>query len=395
VALTKAGAVLNNAIKVNQFSHDDTLLGAPQLRFSVDSGRFNNDLITATTEQTITTTLQNSIAAGETLLGSIDGGSWQPLNASVEDKLLSWQVSLSGSGELVLKLVDTAGNQTILASESYAIDQAAPTATITDIVLSNDTGSSASDLITSVAEQTITATLSTALAADELLYGSLDGGSSWRLISDAVDGTAVSWSSGVTLQTGVNSLQFKVVDLAGNQGPLTRVEYTLLATDIDTSVVLFDLVNGASSSHSGRHFSSAVDYTIYLLVDSDSTQLTSAGSGWGSWSGGANLTASDKLVIVGDSGAIDIVGLYSAAGLADGDDLSAATDQLRLQVGNDSMVEQLIITAGGALTRRMAYSDLGIEAQLWSGAAQLASTLRSGQFLSSLPAGLLTSQGLS
>lgn len=377
------------------FDRHGELIPRGLVTLSSDSGRFANDLITDTAEQLVTMELSADLAYSELLLGRLDAeAEWLELTDYLQGRVLSWPVTLAASGNLQLMIEDGAGNQTVIVDQQFRVDAQAPTTQLTAISLSADSGADDSDFITSHAEQRITATLTAPLAEDELLYGSVDEGLSWQLISDRVSGTELDWATGATLH-GDSALVFKIVDVAGNQGPLTRVEYTLLATDIDTSVVLFDLVNGASSSHSGRHFSSAVDYTIYLLVDSDTTQLTSAGSGWGSWSGGANLTASDKLVIVGDSGAIDIVGLHSAAGLADGDDLSAATDQLRLQVGNDSMVEQLIITAGGALTRRMAYSDSGIEAQLWSGTAQLAGTLRSGQFLSSLPAGLLTSQGLS
>lgn len=295
--------------------------------------------------------------------------------------------------EVAQRDVDAAGNETIILEDTYTVDSSAPTVTISAVALSNDTGRSDSDLITSVAAQTITATLSAELSAGEMLYGSVDGGVTWRLITDAVDGTAVSWSVGATLE-GASSIQFKVVDVAGNEGAVASADYQLVASDVDTSVVVFDLVNGASSSHSDRNFDSNVEYTIYLLVDSDQSILNTSGSEWDSWSGGDNLSANDRVIIVGDTGAIDIADNYTYAGLADGDHLFAQTDQFGLKVGSNSTAEHLLLGSTGKLTRRMAYTSVA-SAQLWSGQAVFATPAAAAQYLSAIPDGLLTSQGLS
>ncbi len=82
----------------------------------------------------------------------------------------------------------------------------------------------------------------------------------------------------------------------------------------DTSIVVFDLVEGVSSSHSGRSFAADVSYTIYIRVDSDSHELSTDGiSGnadatWGTWGGAANLGADDAIILVGDDASNDVIG---------------------------------------------------------------------------------------
>ncbi|MFW2422136.1 MAG: hypothetical protein ACN4EJ_05930, partial [Porticoccaceae bacterium] len=363
-------------------------------QLSRDSGRFDSDLITDTAAQTITLELSAALAGNEDLLGSLDGGaSWTNLNDQLTEKVLSWDVTLPASGTLQLKIVDSAGNETLLVDDPYSVDSSAPTVTVSAITLDEDTGSSSTDRITTVAQQTISATLSAELSASEMLYGSVDDGETWRLITDAVDVTAVSWSVGATLD-GASSIQLKIVDVAGNEGAVASADYQLVASDVDTSVVVFDLVNGDSSSHSDRSFDSNVEYTIYLLVDSDQSILNASGSEWGSWSDGDNLSANDRVIIVGDTGAIDIADNYTYAGLADADHLFAQTDQFGLKVGSNSTAEHLLLDSTGKLTRRMAYTSVA-SAQLWSGQAFFATPAATAQYLSAIPDGLLTSQGLS
>jgi len=77
-------------------------------------------------------------------------------------------------------------------------------------------------------------------------------------------------------------------------------------THTQSNIVVFDLVGGNSSSHSERNFSATEEYTIYVLLDSDSRTMHTSGSDWGKWSGGSNLGGDDTVVIVGDTGPIDI-----------------------------------------------------------------------------------------
>jgi hypothetical protein len=76
----------------------------------------------------------------------------------------------------------------------------------------------------------------------------------------------------------------------------------------DTSIVVFDLIGGTSSDHSSRSFADDVAYTIYIRMDSDSMALYSdanSGTGtWGKWSNADNLGSDDIIILVGDGSAI-------------------------------------------------------------------------------------------
>jgi hypothetical protein len=90
-----------------------------------------------------------------------------------------------------------------------------------------------------------------------------------------------------------------ITDLAGNAyagiADTTTLDFTTEAGP-DTSIVVFDLIGGDSSSHSGRTFDSSVSYTIYVRVDSFAGFLTPAPT----WAGGANLGSDDSIVLVGN-----------------------------------------------------------------------------------------------
>ena len=98
----------------------------------------------------------------------------------------------------------------------------------TSLTFSADTGSSATDFITSTAQQTISAKLLGALGAGEKVYGSVDSGTNWSDISAYLTGTTLNWT-GVTLPTPnlSQSVQLKVSDIAGNDGPLLSQTYLL------------------------------------------------------------------------------------------------------------------------------------------------------------------------
>jgi uncharacterized repeat protein (TIGR02059 family) len=207
--------------------------------FSADTGASATDLITKTAFQTITGTLSANLAPGDTVYVSLDNGaSW---TAATINGLRNWSLAgiLAGSNTLQVKVTDEAGNDGTVSSHAYVIDTAAPTTTAYAIGLSADTGSSPTDLLTNVAAQTVTATLSAALAAGERLYGSLDGGLSWSDITATVSGTSVNWTS-ATLVPGSHAVHLKVVDLAGNESQSSPREYVL---DTDAPVLSSAAIN--------------------------------------------------------------------------------------------------------------------------------------------------------
>ncbi len=110
-----------------------------------------------------------------------------------------------------------------------------------------------------------------------------------------------------------------IEDTAGNAfAGISNPATVTFDTDYDDTVV-FDLVNGVNSSHSGRTFDEDVEYTIYIRVDSDSYVLntTSNLSGvpatsWGVWAGGDNLGSNDTVILVGNDAVNDVVGRFNS-----------------------------------------------------------------------------------
>lgn len=85
------------------------------------------------------------------------------------------------------------------------------------------------------------------------------------------------------------------------------------------SIVVFDLVEGVSSSHSDRTFDPDVAYTIYIRVQSDSKALSAdgadsgsaamaAGATWGQWAGGGSLGSDATVILVGNTPDRSVVG---------------------------------------------------------------------------------------
>ena len=157
------------------------------------TGSSSSDFNTSTALQTITATLSAGLGTGESLWGSVDGGAtYTNISSSVSTTAVSWAgATLSGSSSIKFQVRDAAGNAGETATQVYVLDTTAPTQTISAIDISADTGSSASDFITSTASQTITATLSAVLGTGESLEGSVDGGATYTDISDKVSGTTV------------------------------------------------------------------------------------------------------------------------------------------------------------------------------------------------------------
>ncbi|ARP83129.1 hypothetical protein CAL12_21455 [Bordetella genomosp. 8] len=128
-----------------------------------------------------------------------------------------------------VKVTDNAGNTTTTSDTSNAtVDNVKPTSAVSNASLSADTGDSATDFVTNVASQTITATLSSAPNPGDVVYGSLDNGQSWVNLTSHVSGTSLTWTGAVL--SGSNTLLLKVTDAAGNDGTVYAQAYVLDTT---------------------------------------------------------------------------------------------------------------------------------------------------------------------
>jgi hypothetical protein len=148
------------------------------LDISADTGSSASDFNTSTASQTITATLSAALGSNETLWGSTNNGStYTEITNKVTGTSISWNgATLSGSSNILLEVRDLAGNIGTPTTQAYVLDSSNPTQTISAVDISNDTGISATDNVTTSAAQSITATLSAGLGANDSLWGSLNGG---------------------------------------------------------------------------------------------------------------------------------------------------------------------------------------------------------------------------
>lgn len=280
--------------------------------FSADNGVSSTDLITNVAAQTISGTLSADLANGERVMVSLDNGSSWTFAAN--DGARAWSLAgqtLAGSGAIRVQVTDAAGNTGPAVSRAYVLDTTAPTTVVGSIGIAADSGSSSSDFITNVAAQTVSATLSAALAAGDSLLASADGGAHWTDISAMVDGTSVTWT-GVTLTPGAGTLQFRVSDLAGNAGPVSTRAYTLdtaapgaqatsLAFSADSGESATDLVTNTAAQTLGGTLDRTTDTGDAVRVSLDNGAHWSWAehvAGSSAWSlGGQVLSHSDTVLV--------------------------------------------------------------------------------------------------
>lgn len=278
---------------------------------SDDTGSSSTDWITKTATQTISGTLSANLGAGEKVEVSYDNGStWSDATSyTVGQNTWSTNTTLSGSNTFKARVSDGTNSSTA-ASQAYELDTTAPTITFSGLALSADTGASSSDFITQTAAQTITATLSSAPAGTDIVYGSLDNGVTWTNITNKVSGTTLSWN-GVTL-TGSDTLKLKVTDAAGNDGAVVGQAYVLDTTSPTVTVTstAFSADTGTSSSDfitktAAQTISGTLSAnlssgeTVYVSLDNGSTWIAATATvGQNTWSlSGQTLTASNTLKV--------------------------------------------------------------------------------------------------
>jgi hypothetical protein len=170
---------------------------------------------------------------------------------------------------------------------------------------------------------------------------------------------------------------------------------------MDTSIVVFDLLNDDSSNHSDRTFDPDVSYTIYILIDSDSTSFNFDDTN--QWSGGSDLGTDDLIILVGDGS--EVLGIYGDpvtriyyGGPGGGSGSASSTAPTAYVTRNYSTrVDAFDINLSGIAGRRDQFGHRSL-ADLWTGRApglfDSQTRTLSNIYLTTLPADILTSQGL-
>jgi len=96
-------------------------------------------------------------------------------------------------------------------------------------------------------------------------------------------------------------------DAANNFSELAVTLPIAERSEIDPTIVVFDLLEGVSSNHSEREFDLNVSYDIYILVSSGEGVMNvprEESDAWGVWHAWGNLSSDDHIIFVGSDGII-------------------------------------------------------------------------------------------
>jgi len=243
---------------------------------SLASASLDHTVLHAGDTATVTITFSEAVSGFTINNATTDSATYGAFSSN--DGGLSWTATVTPNANtsndavhdsLVVSATDVAGNplqDSLINIAAYSVNTVLSLA-ITG--LSNDSGSSSSDFITSATSQTVSGTLTGTLPNGLSVEVSLDG-STWYTAT--VNNTSHTWSvTGLSLQPGTHSLQAHVSDGVNFSSP-TEHSYTVdtQAPALQTSAL------GASTIVLNFDENVAVDnHTFFTLTDSsgNSTQI--------------------------------------------------------------------------------------------------------------------------
>ncbi|WP_230959708.1 beta strand repeat-containing protein, partial [Burkholderia stagnalis] len=190
----------------------DTFAAAPGVALATDSGSSASDHVTNAGTLNLT-----GVEAGATVEYSIDGGhTWSTSFSAVE-----------GVNDVQVRQTDIAGNTSSATSFSFTLDTSA---TAPGVALTTDSGSSASDHITNVGTLNLTG-----VETGATVEYSIDGGHTWSTSFSATE--------------GVNDVQVRQTDIAGNTSVPTSFSFTLDTSAAAPGVALATDSGSSASDH--------------------------------------------------------------------------------------------------------------------------------------------------
>ena len=252
---------------------------AGSIALSVDTGVSASDFITNRAQQSISAELNASLEDGEALYGSVDsGGTWSLVYSAAELSAatsFTWNANLvEGANSIQFRVADTYDNNGSLSEQNYSLDTEPPEQSIGSIALGNDTGTSASDFLTSIASQSISAILEPGLEDGDRLFGSVDSGSTWLDISDSISDTNnIVWQN-AELLIGTYDLGLRITDAADNNSSFYQ-QYTLdqTAPTVVASNLTVAEASTASLDSSASSDANGIDSHSWQQVESDGSAL--------------------------------------------------------------------------------------------------------------------------
>jgi serralysin len=182
------------------------------------------------------------------------------------------------AGQLDIRLTGTGQHDVTIRIE------APPAEYVTADAFSADTGASATDLVTNTAAQTITGTLSAALAAGDVVQVSLDNGTTWQNAT-AATGSTTFHLSGVLL-TGSGTLMARVANSNGVPNVALSRTYVLDITPPTETVTIAAMTADTgiagdfitSDGSAGRTVSGTL--SAVLVTDESLRVSTDGGATW-------------------------------------------------------------------------------------------------------------------
>ncbi|WDR98180.2 Ig-like domain-containing protein [Burkholderia ambifaria] len=205
--------VAGNASAATSFSFTlDTAAGAPGVALTSDSGGSSTDHVTNVGTLNVT-----GIETGATVQYSVDnGGHWNTSFSAVE-----------GLNNVQVRQVDVAGNASAPTSFSFTLDTAAAAP---GVALTSDSGGSSTDHVTNVGTLNVTG-----IETGATVQYSIDNGGHWNTSFSAVE--------------GLNNVQVRQIDVAGNTSSATSFSFTLDTAAAAPGVALTSDSGGSSTDH--------------------------------------------------------------------------------------------------------------------------------------------------
>ncbi|WP_233465699.1 beta strand repeat-containing protein, partial [Burkholderia ambifaria] len=205
--------VAGNASAPSSFSFTlDTAAAAPGVALTSDSGGSSTDHVANVGTLNVT-----GIETGATVQYSIDnGGHWNTSFSAVE-----------GLNNVQVRQIDVAGNASAPSSFSFTLDTAAAAP---GVALTSDSGGSSTDHVANVGTLNVTG-----IETGATVQYSIDNGGHWNTSFSAVE--------------GLNNVQVRQVDVAGNTSSATSFSFTLDTSAAAPGVALTSDSGGSSTDH--------------------------------------------------------------------------------------------------------------------------------------------------
>ncbi|WP_232446476.1 beta strand repeat-containing protein, partial [Burkholderia ubonensis] len=205
--------IAGNTSSATSFSFTlDTSAAAPGVALTTDSGNSASDHVT-----NVGTLNLSGVETGATVEYSIDGGH-------------TWSTSFSateGLNDIQVRQTDIAGNTSSTTSFSFTLDTSAAAP---GVALTTDSGSSASDHVTNVGTLNLTG-----VETGATVEYSTDGGHTWSTSFNATE--------------GLNDVQVRQTDVAGNTSDPTSFSFTLDTSAAAPGVALTTDSGSSASDH--------------------------------------------------------------------------------------------------------------------------------------------------